>query len=282
MEDNIRKRKLSDEVKKEMMERLTNEGVEVKLSKGEKLGVLASGEIIELCSRDPPLIGGLPDNADELERRIKPAAIHMSLGEEYRVGEKSFFLGEKNPYLTIQPYQVVIVETKEWLNMPKNLIARWNLRISCVYKGLLWVGGPQVDPGYKGFLYCPLYNLSTNPVTLRYGEPFATIDFVRVAPGRSVDYERQQKRFGMAHYQSFKSAPEDAIRKINEARRRMQIFEATMLTTIGIVITALAILSTSGRTISEHLWLSVLWIALAAVVTFISGLIIGVVAGKRS
>ena len=279
MEEKMRKKKLSNKVKKEIMKWLRDEGLKVEPSKDETLGVLVSSEIIDLCSRDPPLIGGLPDDQDELKRRIKPAAIHLSLGEECRVGERAFFLDEKKkPYLTIQPYQVVIVETWEHLNMPENLIARWNLRISCVYKGLLWVGGPQVDPGYTGFLYCPLYNLSTNPVTLQLGEPFATIDFVKLASGRSVPYK--QKRFKLSHYQSFKSAPEAAIKQVKEARHRMEIFEATTLTAIGIIIAALAILATSNPAISEQGWPPVLWITVAAIVTFISGLILGVVAGR--
>jgi deoxycytidine triphosphate deaminase len=282
MAENLIKKKLSNDVRKKLMDWLLEEGVNVKLKKDETPGVLVSSEIIDLCSKDPPLIGGLPDDPDELKRRIKPAAIHLSLGEEYRVGERSFFLDEKKPYLTIQPYQVVIVQTQEELNMPKNLIARWNLRISLVYKGLLWVGGPQVDPGYKGFLFCPLYNLSTNPVTLQYGEPFATIDFVKLASGKSIAYKRQQKRFKMSHYSSFKSAPEAAIREVKEARRRMEIFEATSLTAMGIIIAALAILATSTPEISKQGWPSVLWIIVAAIVTFISGLIIGIFVGKST
>ena len=275
MEEDTRRRKLSDKVKSELMK-----GLEVELSESENPGVLASSEIIELCSKDPPLIGGLPGKPDELKRMIKPAAIHLSLGKEYRVGDRTLFLSEKKPYLTIKPYQVVIVETKEYLTMPENLIGRWNLRLSCVYNGLLWVGGPQVDPGYKGFLYCPLYNLSTNPVTLQYGEPFATIDFVRLASGKSVPFE--QKRFKISHYKGFRSAPEDAVRQVKEARRRMEIFEATILTIIGIIITALAILATSSVTISQQGWTPVIWVTAAAVVTFISGLILGMVVGRRT
>lgn len=58
MEENIRNRKLSDEVKKQMMKGLRDEGLKVELSKDETPGVLVSSEILELCSRDPPLIGG--------------------------------------------------------------------------------------------------------------------------------------------------------------------------------------------------------------------------------
>jgi hypothetical protein len=48
--------------------------------------------------------------------------------------------------------------------------------------GLLWVGGPQVDPGYAGHLFCPIYNLSDKPVTPRVGDPIAVIDFVKTTP----------------------------------------------------------------------------------------------------
>ena len=48
-----------------------------------------------------------------------------------------------------------------------------------VYKGLVWVGSLQVDPGYRGYLFCPLYNLSDKEQELTYKEPLFTIDFVR-------------------------------------------------------------------------------------------------------
>jgi hypothetical protein len=50
------------------------------------------------------------------------------------------------------------------------------------YSGLLWVGGPQVDPGYVGHLFCPIYNLSDKEVTLHIGEAIALIDFVKTTP----------------------------------------------------------------------------------------------------
>jgi hypothetical protein len=39
--------------------------------------------------------------------------------------------------------------------------------------------GPQVEPGYKGYLSCPLYNLTNRPIRIRRGDEFATIDFER-------------------------------------------------------------------------------------------------------
>jgi hypothetical protein len=75
--------------------------------------------------------------------------------------------------------------------MPKFLIARWNIRVQLAYKGLLWVGGPQVDAGYVGHLFCPVYNLSDKPVSLNYGDVIAVIDFVRTSAfheGESLPY----------------------------------------------------------------------------------------------
>jgi len=48
--------------------------------------------------------------------------------------------------------------------------------------GLLWVGGPQVDPNYEGPLSCPIYNLSDKEIRLQKGDRLATIDFIKTTP----------------------------------------------------------------------------------------------------
>jgi len=248
---------------------------EVNLAENEKPGVLLSSEIARL-SEDPNIQMIYPFHRDK--KRLKPAAYHLSLGKHYRIARKTKLLSDKDPYLQIEPYQVAIVETWEALKMPKNVIGRWNLRISGVYKGLLWVGGPQVDPGFQGHLYCPLYNLSTVPVTLVYREPFATIDFVRTTPGQSVPFD--QKRRKMSDYETeLESAPADTLMKVRRVERRVQVFETTMLTTIGVIIAALAIIA--GSNYSQSVTnAATLWIIIGAVATFVAGLLIGLVARR--
>jgi deoxycytidine triphosphate deaminase len=92
-----------------------------------------------------------------------------------RVGKKAVIeAGEETKELTdyeeiiLKPFEVTVIETYEIINIPNNLIARWNIRVKLAYEGLIWVGGPQVDPGYKGHLYCPIYNMSDKNVTLKY------------------------------------------------------------------------------------------------------------------
>jgi len=248
-------------------------------------GVLLSDEIEE-CVDKYGLIKPFLARASEEERRkrLKPAAYHLSLGKECRIGGKPIFLNDKNNrYLRIEPYQVAIVETLEELNMPKNLIGRWNLSISCVYKGLLWVGGPQVDPGYKGHLYCPLYNLSTRPVIMEFEEPFATIDFVRTTPykeDKSIPFK--QKRYKLSDYNGLESAPKQTLDIVERTRKRMELFEATTLTVLGVIIAALAIISTSQFTVNIQFWPAVIWIIIAVVITFASGFFIGRFVGKSA
>lgn len=134
-------------------------------------GVLLSDRIKYYCGDEFKLIQ--PFDVDFL----RPAGYDLRVGFNYAIGGQRSTLqyGEK---LTIDPYQVAVIQTLETLNIPDFLIGRWNIRVSLAYKGLLWVGGAQVDPGFRGRLSCPIYNLSKVPVELACGDKLAMIDFV--------------------------------------------------------------------------------------------------------
>jgi len=111
------------------------------------------------------------------EDSLRPAGYDLRVGYNYSIlGERKAL--NEGMHLEIGPYQVAVIETYETLNLPKFLIGRWNVRVKHAYKGLLWVGGAQVDPGFRGRLCCPIYNLSTEPVRLGFKETLAMIDFV--------------------------------------------------------------------------------------------------------
>lgn len=112
--------------------------------------------------------------------KLKPAAYELSVGDLYSIGGKTFTLSADRPdeEIVIKPFEVVVIQTLERLNLPEFMIARWNVRVRWAYQGLLWVGAAQVDPGYRGFLSCPLYNLSDSTVRLRRGQEIAVMDFV--------------------------------------------------------------------------------------------------------
>jgi deoxycytidine triphosphate deaminase len=112
--------------------------------------------------------------------KLKPAGYELSVGDLYSIGGETHTLSAEkaDQEIVIRPFEVVIIQTLERLNLPKFMIARWNVRVRWAYRGLLWVGAAQVDPGYRGYLLCPLYNLSDKTVRLHRGEEIAVIDFV--------------------------------------------------------------------------------------------------------
>ncbi|HZC22564.1 MAG TPA: hypothetical protein VE866_04435 [Candidatus Binatia bacterium] len=133
-------------------------------------GVLLSERIERFCDKYNMIF---PLNRDHL----KAASYELSVGNLYGRGGTTSTLGPGEKF-TIKPFDVVVIQTLETLNLPRFLIARWNIRIRWAYRGLLWVGAPQVDPGFRGYLSCPLYNLSNKPVELTHGDPIAAMDFV--------------------------------------------------------------------------------------------------------
>lgn len=114
------------------------------------------------------------------------ASYSIRVGRRFKSDGDVFELGDgaggTKRCVEIPPFGVVQIETMESLNLPAFLIARWNIKVSLANKGLVWVGAPQVDPGWCGRLSPPIYNLSKNAVRLLLGESFATMDFVKTTP----------------------------------------------------------------------------------------------------
>lgn len=139
--------------------------------------VLLADEIKLLCEDPTPFKLIQPFKPEKL----RPASYQLTLGSDAHIGGESVQLepqGSKTPTI-LQPHQVAVVSTAETIRIPRFLIARWSLRVTVIYEGLLWTGGPQVDPGWAGRLYCPIYNLSEKPFILYPGKELFTIDFVR-------------------------------------------------------------------------------------------------------
>lgn len=81
---------------------------------------------------------------------------------------------------TIPPGRAAIVYSLEKVRMPLSMKGRLSLRARQATKLLFFAGGP-IDPGYKGYLFLPLVNLSDAPIELSYGEAIVTGEFVELA-----------------------------------------------------------------------------------------------------
>src|ERR1044072_3014588 len=119
---------------------------------------------------------------------LGPASYDLVLGPECwyadhlkQSGEAKRILsdGEK---LILHPNSITFVSTRETLNMPFYLTARFNLKLRLLHEGLLLGAGPQIDPGFVGRLSCPLHNISSDKISLTCGESFAVIEFHKTSP----------------------------------------------------------------------------------------------------
>ncbi|MCA1833917.1 MAG: hypothetical protein ABR585_13560 [Gemmatimonadaceae bacterium] len=112
---------------------------------------------------------------------LKPASYGMTLGPFYQVDGVHKVLTPLE-VLVIPKNSIVFVSMREALRIPHYIVARFNLSIDLIYKGLLLGTGPQVDPGFQGVLSCPLHNISNQPIRIKLGDHFATIDFAKTTP----------------------------------------------------------------------------------------------------
>ncbi|MFX0139776.1 MAG: hypothetical protein ACFFDN_39415 [Candidatus Hodarchaeota archaeon] len=157
---------------------------------GKGPGVLLSDEITYLA-KNYELIKPFE------KKHLKPAGYELTIGKEYAKDGKVITLSPGREKIIIEPFQCVIISSTEKIKMPRFLIARWNLRVRWAYEGLLWLGAAQVDPGYEGHLFCPIFNLSDKNVILKHKEQIALIDFIKTTPfdkGKSLPYKRETIR----------------------------------------------------------------------------------------
>ena len=120
---------------------------------------------------------------DFKDKNLKPASYGLTLGDEcYVQGKYDHVTNMPDRTLVIKPNSYVVVTVAEELRMPFYIAGRFNLKIDMVYQGLLLGTGPQVDPGFPGHLYCPLHNISSRDIPIKFGDRFATIDFIKTTP----------------------------------------------------------------------------------------------------
>ena len=190
--------------------------------------------------------------------RLRPASYQLTLGDKAHVGGREQVLTYSHS-LVLQPHQVAVVTTNEVLRIPRFLVARWSLRVQKIYEGLLWTGGPQVDPGWVGSLFCPIYNLAERNVELYLRDAFFTIDFVRTTPltdeykgmGKTPEFKKTwfkpEKRTLSEHDSNrLRSAPYESLQDLSEISRFREFAVAAIaliFVVLGVMVAALSVVA---------------------------------------
>ena len=135
------------------------------------------GVLIEQEIRDLQLIE-FPEapTPEEETACYKPASYDLRLGAQYVVpGEPDVGTDDakirdcrKAGALTIAPFGSVVVCTYEAVNLPANVVGKFNLRIKQALRGLIVQMGTQVEPNYHGPLFALLQNITSEPIKLKY------------------------------------------------------------------------------------------------------------------
>jgi len=152
-------------------------------------GLLLSNEIERFCDQE------LLVEKDYDKKHLRPASYTLRIGTDYVDSKgKRGKLTKKQPSFYIEPNSIAYVSSLESLDLPYYVVARFNLRVKWVYRGILLGTGPQVEPGFRGYLSCPLFNLTDRAIKITREEEFATIDFERTSdfcPGKSWDWIKE-------------------------------------------------------------------------------------------
>jgi len=115
------------------------------------------------------------------ETYVEPASYTLHAGREYLIATRPGLVEsrkfEEDDKVIIPRNGLIYIRFLEEVNIPHYMIARFNLRVTQVYRGLLLGTGPQVEPGYKGLLGCPIHNFTDEDKTIEFFEPLVTIDF---------------------------------------------------------------------------------------------------------
>lgn len=175
-----------------------------------------------------------------------PASYDLRLGDDVWCQGEFSTLSEKKHVLKIPPYSYAIVSALELANLPCFIAARFDLKNSLFFRGVILSNGPQIDPGYRGALFCMLYNGSDQPVGISRGTHFATIEFITTS-GIGVGY--RDKYQGKTALRDF--MPDDAAvseggkilerteKKIEKISDEWKSFRAIVFTILAIAMTVI-------------------------------------------
>jgi deoxycytidine triphosphate deaminase len=95
--------------------------------------------------------------------------------------EKEVFKITNDDSFVLKSNTIAYITIEEELRLPAYIIARFNLRVTNAYRGILLGTGPIVDPGFVGRLNIPLHNLTNNDYVFSKGESFIEMEFTKIS-----------------------------------------------------------------------------------------------------
>ena len=114
------------------------------------------------------------------ESSIQQSSYDLRVGDEIYFSErgKKVNLIQEN-VVVIKPFESVVIKTFELLKLPKDMMGLIFLRSKLGTKGFIYTGG-IVDPGYEGYLWINLRNMSPRHEEIMYKQTIATLVLIQL------------------------------------------------------------------------------------------------------
>jgi len=142
------------------------------------MAVLSDSDILSLIESQTLKIGGFA------ESNLTPNGYDVTIDEVWLPGTD---MRIREGVAEIPPREWFVIGTKEFLELPLDIIGGIWIRTTWVRKGILSSFG-RIDAGFHGNLTFSAYNASATPVELPIGERFAQVVFEELRSAASKGY----------------------------------------------------------------------------------------------
>jgi len=176
---------------------------------------------------------------------IMGASYDLSLGDEYYYAGKIKKLSDEEPFLTIEPYDYAIVSCKEKACLPLDVIAKFGLSVNLFCQGVILSNGPQVDPGFRGTLFCLLFNTSNRAVHIKRGKHYATIEFNKLlepVPEYKGQYQDKEKIIEYIPANALHGAINELKKEIEQLKNESKLMQNIYLGVVSLMFAVISLL----------------------------------------
>ena len=136
----------------------------------------------------PPLVSATTSEIGRWNSKIQPASLDLTIGRILLPIEGQDDKVREETNVSLEQGETVVVETHEFLSMPRTVAAIGFPPATVSRNGLLMTNPGHVDPGFKGRLRFTVINLGRKPIELASGNPICTLLIFSVAePDRAYD-----------------------------------------------------------------------------------------------
>lgn len=182
------------------------------------------------------------------KENLQPASYDLHVGRVL-VGGKGIVDPQKERVI-LRTGDWAEIETYEDIGLSLNVAGSFGVRSSITRRGIVWFGGPQIDPGFRGKIFVSVFNPTSESFEIEPLQSFFTIVFHHLRRKPSEGYKgkfqdrydfpeedvvRMMKMTGptLADVVMSVSLLEETVKKLTEETTKMSVNIAKMTQDLG-------------------------------------------------